>query len=67
MKKIIYLLILITLILTSCWNKENSKNNDLWIDKSEEQVIILNQTVDELWVWEKWDSWTFEVTNWFSN
>lgn len=63
LKKIIILL-LITLSLYSC--KKDEKNGN--IDNLNNWVIIDSENkVDELWIWWKWDSSTFEVNWGFNN
>ncbi len=63
LKKIIILL-LITLSLYSC--KKDEKNDN--IDNLNNWVIIDSENkVDELWIWWKWDSSTFEVNWGFNN
>lgn len=64
MYKKIIIILLITLSLYSC-NKE--EKND-YIDNINNWVIINSENkVDELWVWWKWDSSTFEVNWGFNN
>lgn len=63
MKLNILIVLLSLFIITWCF-----KNNDsLKIDNNENQAIVRDGKIEELWVWKSWDSWTVETKNWFSN